>query len=139
MLTTQSLSLSDARTIAVAAEAFAAEKGLNVAIAVVDRSTYLQHFSRMDGAGVMTGEAAVVRARSAAGTGFPTAMWEHELKDNNNLFVLSIPGISPAPGGIPVVVDGQCVGAIGVAGGPSALDTAVAEAGVAALEAERAR
>ena len=131
MLNKLSLSLSDARTVVAAAEAFAAEKGLSVGIAVVDQSTYLQHFSRMDGAGVMTGEAAVARARSAAGTGFPTAMWNHELKDNNNLFVLTIPGASPAPGGIPIVIDGQCVGAIGVAGGPPHLDTAVAEAGIA--------
>jgi glc operon protein GlcG len=136
MLNKQSLSLSEARTIVAAAEAFAAEKGLKVAIAVVDQSTHLQHLSRMDGAGLITAEASIVRARSAAGTGFPTSFWDHELKENN-LFVLSIPGVTGAPGGVPVLVDGQCVGGVGVAGGPAHLDAAIAEAGVSALAAEQ--
>jgi glc operon protein GlcG len=137
VLNKQSLSLSEARTVVAAAEAFAAGRGLKVAIAVVDQSTHLQHLSRMDGAGLMTADASIARARSAAGTGFPTSFWDHELKENN-LFVLSIPGVTGAPGGVPVMADGQCVGGVGVAGGPPDLDAAVAEAGVAALTAERA-
>lgn len=127
-----SLSLSEAKEIAEAAQAAAAAQGFAVSIAVTDQSAYLQHLVRMDGAGLLTADAATAKARSAAGTGFPTAYWSQVIRDGE-LSVLTIPGISHQAGGVPIMVNGQCVGAVGVSGGPPPVDQAIAEAGAAAI------
>ncbi|WP_063043386.1 GlcG/HbpS family heme-binding protein [Nocardia pseudovaccinii] len=135
------LSLRDAKAIADVAEKFAIKNGLQVAIVVVDESTHIQYAVRMDGAGLMTADAALAKARSAAGSGFPTTYWAKVLQEGGNA-VLTIPGVSPVPGGVPIIVDGRCAGAVGVSGAPPHLDVAVAEAGATAVtgdSAERAK
>lgn len=127
-----SLSLAEAKEISAAAEASAVAHGLKVSIAVVDQSAHVQHLVRMDGAGLLTAEAASAKAHSAAGTAFPTAYWRKVLGEGE-LSVLQIPGVSTVVGGIPVIIDGECCGAVGVSGAPPHLDAAVAEAGVAAV------
>ncbi len=127
-----SLSLAEAKEIAAAAEASAAAQGLKVAIAVVDQSAHLQHLVRMDGAGLLTVGGAIAKAHSAAGTAFPTAYWAKVLGEGE-LSVLQIPGVNTVVGGVPVIIDGECCGAVGVSGAPPHLDAAVAEAGVAAV------
>lgn len=131
MQTLKSLTLAEARVIAEAAESHAAHEGLAVAIVVVDRSSFVQFALRMDGAGMMTVDAATAKARWAAGTGRPTALWAKILTDGD-LSVLTIPNVSPVPGGIPITVDGQVCGAVGVSGVAPHLDAEVAEAGGAA-------
>jgi uncharacterized protein GlcG (DUF336 family) len=126
------LSLSDAKEIVAAGEAYAQEQGLNVAIAVVDQAAHVQHVSRMDGAGLKTSDGAIAKAESAAGCSMPTALFE-KLANEGQPSVLMIPGILGVAGGIPVFADGQCCGAVGVSGALSHIDHAVAEAAIAAF------
>lgn len=132
MITKLSLSLSEARAMASAAEQFARERNLKVSIAVVDESTYLQHAVRMDGAGYMTMEGAIEKARTAAEGGQPTAFFANSL-NRGEYAILKIPAITPVQGGVPALVDGQCCGAIGVSGVAPHLDVAIAEAGLSGL------
>jgi glc operon protein GlcG len=127
-----SLTLAEAKKASAAAEAYASAHGLKVSIAVVDQSAHVQHIVRMDGAGLLTAEAAIAKAHSTAGSAFPTAYWGTVLREGE-LSVLQIPGVSTVAGGVPVIIDGECCGAVGVSGAPPHLDVAVAEAGVAAI------
>ena len=132
MRTKLSLALTDATAIAAAAEEYAESQELRVSIAVVDESTYVQHVIRMDGAPYMSAEGAIEKARTAADGGHPTTFFEEPL-NAGRYSMLKMP-IYPLEGGIPVIVDGQCVGAIGVAGVLPHLDAAIADAGAKALE-----
>ena len=132
MRTTFSLSLAEAKTIAAAAEAYAESHRFPVSIAVVDESTYLQHLVRMDEAPRASAEGAFDKARTAAEGGHPTTYFEQVL-NAGRYGVLKMPHVYPVEGGIPVLVDGRCVGAIGVAGVLPEHDAAIAEAGLLAL------
>jgi glc operon protein GlcG len=92
-----------------------------------------QHVIRMDGAPYTSAEGAVEKARTAAEGGHPTTFFEEHL-NAGRFSMLKMP-IYPLEGGIPVIVDGRCVGAIGVAGVLPHLDVAIAEAGLTALDA----
>lgn len=131
MRSKSSLSLTDAKVIAEAAEAYAEAHRFAVSIAVVDESTYLQHLLRMDGAPYFSAEGATEKARTAAEGGHPTTFFEEPL-NVGRYSLLKMPGY-PIEGGIPVIVDGRCAGAIGVAGVLPEFDTAIAEAGLTAL------
>jgi glc operon protein GlcG len=133
MRTKLSLTLTDATAIAAAAEEYAESQELRVSIAVVDESTYVQHVVRMDGAPYTSAEGAIEKARTAAEGGHPTTFFEEPL-NAGRYSVLKMPHIYPVEGGIPVIVDGQCVGAIGVAGVLPHLDAATADAGLKALD-----
>jgi glc operon protein GlcG len=104
-----------------------------VSIAVVDESTYVQHLVRMDGAPYTSAEGAIEKARTAADGGHPTTFFEEPL-NADRYSMLKMPHIYPVEGGIPVIVDGQWVGAIGVASVLPHLDAAVADAGRKALD-----
>jgi glc operon protein GlcG len=132
MRTKLTLTLTDATAIVAAAEEYAESRELRVAIAVVDESTYVQNVIRMDGAPYMSAEAAIEKARTAAEGGHPTTFFEEPL-NAGRFSMLKMP-IYPLEGGIPVIVDGQCVGGIGVAGGLPHLDAAIADAGLTALD-----
>ena len=133
MRTKLSLTLTDATAIAAAAEEYAEARELRVSIAVVDESTYVQHVIRMDGAPYMSAEGAIEKARTAAEGGHPTTFFEEPL-NAGRYSILKMPHIYPVEGGIPVIVDGHCVGAIGVAGVLPHLDAAIADAGLKALD-----
>jgi glc operon protein GlcG len=132
MRTKLSLTLTDATAIAAAAEEYAESRELRVSIAVVDESTYVQHVIRMDGAPYMSAEGAIEKARTAAEGGHPTTFFEEPL-NAGRFSMLKMPAY-PLEGGVPVIVDGQCVGGIGVAGVLPHLDAAIADAGLKALE-----
>jgi glc operon protein GlcG len=132
MHTKLSLTLTDATAIAAAAHAYAESHQLRVSIAVVDASTYLQHLLRMDGAPYGSEEGAFEKARTAAQSGQPTTFFEEPL-NAGRFSMLKMP-IYPIEGGIPVIVDGQSAGAVGVAGVLPELDAAIARAGLAALD-----
>jgi len=127
-----SLGLAEAKAITAAAEAYAASHHFPVSIAVVDESTYLQHLVRMDGAPRASAEGAFAKARTAAEGGHPTTFFEQAL-NAGRYGVLKMPGVYPVEGGVPVLVDGQCVGAVGVAGVLPEHDAAIAEAGLRSL------
>jgi glc operon protein GlcG len=127
------LTLAAARKIADAAEEHARENQWNVCIAIVDDGGHLLHFLRMDG--VQTGSAVVARrkAESAAHFKRPTKVFEEGVAGGRTA-LLSLPGAVPLEGGLPLTVDGQIVGAIGISGVTSQQDGMIAQAGAEALE-----
>jgi glc operon protein GlcG len=132
MRTKPSLDLTDAKVITTAAVGYAELHELQVSIAVVDESTHVQHVIRMDGAPYTSAEGAIEKARTAAEGGHPTTFFEEPL-NAGRYSMLKMP-IYPVEGGIPVIVHGRCVGAIGVAGVLPHLDAAIADAGLKALD-----
>ena len=131
LLVKQSLGLDEAKLIGEAALTAARTKGLAVAIAVVGEATYLQYFVSLDGAGYWAGEGAIEKARSAAEGGHPTTFFEKPL--NAGRFSMVKMRHMALEGGLPLIIDGKCVGAIGVSGAPPHEDAAIAQAGVAAF------
>ncbi|MDX2217639.1 MAG: heme-binding protein [Burkholderiales bacterium] len=126
------LTLDDARRISAAAEAEATRNGWNVCIAIVDDGAHLLHFVRMDGAQLASVDIALGKAKSALLGKRPTKAYE-DLIAGGRTAALSMPGITHLEGGVPIVVDGQFVGAVGVSGVKSSQDAQIAEAGIAAL------
>ena len=126
------LTASDAQKMVAACRAEAAKNKWNVTIAVVDDAGYLLHLERLDGAGPITAEVAAGKARTAAVTRRPTKFWEERVKERP--VFLKFPDNLPIQGGVPIMYEGECVGAIGVSGVQSQEDEQIANAGIAALE-----
>jgi glc operon protein GlcG len=127
------LTLEDCRKIAAAAEAEAKRNTWNVAIAILDDGGHLLHFIRMDGATPANARIAVEKGRTAAESRRSTNMWEERVKQGR-LSMLRMPGVTPVQGGLPIVVDGVCVGGVGVSGVQSHEDEQIAAAGIRALD-----
>ncbi len=125
------LTLDAARKMGEACEAAAKAQNLKMVIAVVDDGGYLLNFIRMDGVAPAAAEVGIAKARSAALFGRSTKSWEEAAKDRT--VILKIPNVVPLGGGVPLMVDGQRVGAIGVSGSTSAKDDEIAQAGAALL------
>jgi glc operon protein GlcG len=117
--------------ILAAAAAKAEALGLAATIAIVDDGGYAWRLSRADGAGVMTPSVAMAKARTAALMRAPSGVLTSRLKDEPEL--LRLTDYLPMPGGLPIKVDGQCIGGIGVSGGNAEQDVAIGEAGLATL------
>ena len=113
MNTRPMLTLEDCRKVAAAAEAEAKRNNWNVAIAILDDGGHLLHFIRMDGATPANARIAVEKGRTAAESRRSTGMWEERVKQGR-LSMLRMPGVTPVQGGLPIVVDGTCVGGVGV-------------------------
>ncbi len=132
------LTLEGARAVLDAAERRAREIGVPMDIAVVDDGGHLLAFVRMDGAKLSSVEIAINKAHCAAIRRQPTgpAMQgdQPNLLMSLSLAIGSRAQQTPLRGGLPLVVDDQCVGAIGVSNGTEDQDTDVARAGLAALE-----
>jgi len=125
------LTAADVHKMMAACRDEAAKNKWNVTIAVVDDAGFLLHLERLDGAGPMTAEVAASKARTAAVTRRPTKVWEDLVKDRPAM--LKFPENLPIQGGVPIMYQGDCVGAIGVSGVQSHQDEQIANAGVAAL------
>ncbi len=132
------LTLEGARAVLTAAQRRAAEIHCPVNIAVVNEGGYLLVFERMDGAKLSSIQIALVKAQAAAVRRSPTGPAMSGDAVNQMLAVslaVASPGEqTPIRGGIPLIVDGQAVGAIGVSAGSEEQDVDVARAGAAALE-----
>jgi glc operon protein GlcG len=128
------LTLEDCKTMSAAAEAEARQNNWNVCIAIVDDGGHLLHLVRMDGATPANARIAIEKGRTAAETRRSTGMWEERVK-GGRLAMLKMPGVTPVQGGLPIVVDGNCVGAVGVSGVQSHEDEQIAKSGIAALGA----
>lgn len=126
------LTLAGARAVVDAAEEEARKHGWPVAIAVVDDGGHLYAFARLDETQLGSINVAIGKARSAVLFKRESRLWEETLKAGR-LSPLSFPDLLPAEGGIPLVVDGSIVGAIGVSGVKPEEDAQVARAGTAAL------
>src|SRR5687767_9686813 len=133
MKTRPMLTLEDCRRISAAAEAEAKKNNWNVVIAILDDGGHLLHAIRMDGATPANARIAVEKARTAAETRRSSAMWEERIKAGR-LSMLRMPGVLPVQGGLPIVIDGECIGAVGVSGVQSHEDEQIAKAGIDALD-----
>jgi uncharacterized protein GlcG (DUF336 family) len=131
-----SLSLDGARRVAGAAEAYAREhKAPGAAIAVVDDGGQLVYLARLDGTFPAGSRISTGKARTAALFRKPTKVFE-EIVNKGRTAMVALEDFTPLQGGVPLVVKGQVIGAIGVSGAASAdQDTAIAEAGAKAAEA----
>ena len=132
------LMLEGAELVLAAAKARAVEIKVPMDIAVVDDGAHLLAFARMDGAKLSSVEIAIRKAQGAAIRRLPTA----PARTGEEVNVVLSMGLAlategrqiPVRGGIPLLVDGVCVGAIGVSNGSEDQDVDVAQAGVRALE-----
>jgi len=129
------LELADCRAIANASHGAADQHAAWVSIAVVDSGGHLLLLERRDGASPASTEAAIAKARMAALNGKPTAAMEASINGERPALlqlasILGQPAVAMA-GGLPLVQEGICIGAIGVSGMTPELDSAIAAAGAA--------
>ena len=133
MKTKSILAAADVKRIAAAAEAEASKNNWAVSIAIVDDGGHLLGVQRLDGAAPISAYIAPAKARSAALGRRDTKGYEEMINQGRTSF-LSAPMLEGMlEGGVPIVVDGECVGAVGVSGVKSSEDAQVAKAGIAAL------
>jgi len=129
------IGIDDAKRVAAAAIAEAKRIGANDAIAVVDSAGYLVYFERLTNTQLGSVELAIEKARTSALFRRPTKVFEDAVAGGGDgLRVLRLTGAIPNEGGVPIVVDGKIVGAIGVSGASVAQDGRVANTGAAALK-----
>ena len=128
-----SLSLADVKSMAAAAEAEALANQWIVTIAIVDDGGHLLWLQRLDGAAPISSHIAPAKARTAALGRRESRLYE-EMINQGRMSFLSAPQLEGMlEGGVPVMVNGQCVGAVGVSGVKSNEDAQIAKAGIAAL------
>lgn len=124
---------ADVNKILAAAKAYANDKGWAVTISVVDDGGHLLGLTRLDGAAPISAHISPAKANTAALGQRATKVYEDIINNGRTAF-LSAPTIEGLlEGGVPVVVDGQVIGAVGVSGVQSNQDVEIAEAGIAAL------
>ena len=125
------IALEVAKRVAAPALAEAERNNWAMAVAVVDTAGDLMYFEKMDATQAASVTVAVDKARSAARFKRPTKAFQDMLAaGGEGLRVFGITGAVPVEGGVPIVIDGKIVGAIGVSGGTSAQDGQCARAGV---------
>jgi glc operon protein GlcG len=130
------ITLESAKKAVAGAADEARRNGFAMAIAIVDSSGNLVYFEKMDDTQIASIEVALGKARSANNFKRPTKALEDAVNGGRNS-ILGMPGAVPIEGGIPLTENGKILGAIGVSGGTSQQDGAVASAGVKALETSR--
>ncbi|MBZ5536155.1 MAG: heme-binding protein [Acidobacteriia bacterium] len=129
------LSLENAKKAAAAALAEARKNNWAMAAAVVDPAGNLIYFEKMDGTQNGSVNVAVSKARSAALFKRPTKAFQDALAAGGaGLRILGLEGAVPVEGGLPLIMDGKIVGAIGVSGGSSDQDSQCAKPGADALK-----
>jgi uncharacterized protein GlcG (DUF336 family) len=128
------LTLEDCRGIAAAAEAEALRNGWAVCIAITDDGGHLLWLQRLDGTPPASAHIAPAKARTAALGRRESKVYEDMINQGRHAF-LSAPTLEGMlEGGVPIVLEGHCLGAVGVSGVKSAQDVQVARAGIAVLE-----
>lgn len=128
----KALTLEGAKRMMAAAEAEARANNWNVAIAIVDQAGDLLMFQRFDEAPLANIEIALAKARTAVRLRQPTKRLEDNVAGGRTT-LLAIEGAMPLEGGLPILVDGRVIGAVGVSGVASANDARIAQAGIDAL------
>ena len=130
-----SITVENAKKVAVPALAEAAKNSWLVAVAIVDPSGNLVYYEKMDNTQLGSANVAIDKARSAALFKRPTKAFQDALASGGDgLRILRIQGATPVEGGIPLLSDGKIVGAIGVSGATSAQDAECAKAGADAFK-----
>ena len=132
------ISLENAKKAAAAAIAEARKNNWTMALAVVDPNGTLVYYEKLDNTQIGSSQVAISKARSAALFKRPTKSFEDQLaKGGDGLRTLGLEGAVPLEGGVPIVMDGKIVGAIGMSGGTSAQDAQCAQVGADALEIDQ--
>ncbi len=127
------LTHDDVKKIAAAAAAEASANRWAVTIAICDEGGHPLWLQRLDGAGPMSACMAPQKAHTAALGKRPSKVFE-DMINNGRYSFLSAPELQGMlEGGEPIIVDGECIGAVGVAGGKSSEDVQIVRAGIAAL------
>jgi len=133
MKTLFALESSEIKAIAAAAEAEALKNSWAVTIAIVDAGGHLLHLNRLDGAAPVSAHIAPAKAQTAALGRRESKVYE-DMVNGGRVSFLSAPALSGLlEGGVPVMKEGQCLGAVGVSGVKSAEDAQIARAGIAAI------
>ncbi len=133
MISKPSMTREDVKRIAAAAEAEALKNGWAVTIAIVDDGGHLLALQRLDGAAPISSHIAPAKARTAALGRRESRVYE-EMINQGRVSFLSAPTLDGMlEGGVPVLVEGHCLGAVGVSGVKSSEDAQIARAGIAAL------
>lgn len=133
MKTKSVLELADVKVIAAAAEAEALGNNWAVTLAIVDDGGHLLWLQRLDGAPAISAQIAPAKAHTAALGRRESKVYEEVINGGRTSF-LSAPGVQGMlEGGVPIMKDGQCIGAVGVSGVKSSEDAQIARAGIAAL------
>jgi glc operon protein GlcG len=128
------VSLENAKKMASAGAAEARKNNWNVAIAVVDPAGALVYFEKLDGTQNASVTVAIEKARTSAQFKRATKAFQDVVAAGGDGWrILSLPGAVPVEGGVPALVEGRIVGAIGVSGATSAQDGQIAAAAVAAI------
>jgi glc operon protein GlcG len=134
LATKKALTLNVVKQMAAAAEKHARENQWNVCISIVDDGGHLMYLQRMDGTQTASVVVSMEKAKTAIGFKRPSKAFEDGVAGGRNA-LLALPGATPLEGGLPIVVDGQFLGAIGVSGVTAQQDGMIAQAGVDALPA----
>jgi uncharacterized protein GlcG (DUF336 family) len=130
-----SISAETAKKLAAAALAEARKNNWAMAVAVVDTGGYLVYFERMPDTQLGSVEISIEKAKSAALFRRPTKAFQDTVAaGGEGLRILRLTGAVPVEGGIPIIVDGKLIGAVGASGGSSDQDGRTAQAGVAAMK-----
>ncbi len=133
MKSKQVLTLEDVKKIAIAAELEATQNNWAVVISIVDDGGHLLWLQRLDGASPISAHIAPAKAKTAA-LGCRESKVYEDMINNGRFSFISAPYIEGMlEGGVPIIVNGQCVGAVGVSGVKSTEDAQIAKAGIAAL------
>ena len=133
MKTKHFLESADVKAVSAAAEAEALRNQWAVTIAIVDDGGHLLHLQRLDGAAPVSSHIAPAKARTAALGRRESKGYEDVINGGRTAF-LSVPALEGLlEGGVPIMKDGQCLGAVGVSGVKSNEDAQIARAGIAAL------
>jgi glc operon protein GlcG len=131
MRTKPSLTLADVKQMLTACEAEAERNNWAVAISIVDDGGFLLGFARLDGAPAISAEVSLGKARTSAMTRRPSKVFEDRVKERPGF--VTFPAGTLIQGGVPIMHQNECVGAIGVSGVQSHEDEQIATAGVKAL------
>ncbi len=126
------LTLDDLKKIAAGAEAEANKNKWNVSIAICDDGGHLLFYQRLDGAAPISSHIAPQKARTAAIGRRNTKVYE-DMVNGGRFSALSMPEATHLEGGVPIIVEGEVIGAVGVSGVKSSEDAQIAEAGIKAL------
>ena len=126
------LTLDAAKQIAAAAEAEAKRRSSTVVIVVVDDGGHVLLLERLDDTQVASVEVGIGKARTAAIFRRPSKDFEDQVR-NGRVAALVLPGATPLQGGIPIVMDGKVLGAVGVSGNTPQEDEDIAKVGAAAI------
>jgi glc operon protein GlcG len=129
------VSTDTAKKIAAAAIAEARRNNWAMAVAIVDTGGYLVYFERMQDTQLGSVEIAIEKAKSAALFRRPTKSFQDTVAGGGEgLRILRLTGAIPVEGGIPIIVDGKLIGAVGASGGSSDQDGRTAQAGATATK-----